>query len=67
MSSDNYRSEHRQETAILPADKIADSNDIEIINLKKEFYELKKINSTLLLCINTLYDSNDARTQSTTF
>ena len=61
MSSDNYRSEHRQETAILPADKIADSNDIEIINLKKEFYELKKINSTLLLCINTLYDSNDGR------
>ena len=59
MSSDNYRSEHRQETAILPADKIADSNDIEIINLKKEYYELKKINSTLLLCINTLYDSND--------
>jgi len=31
-----------------------------IISIKKEFYDLKKINSTLLLCINTLYDSNDS-------
>ncbi len=60
-ANDNYQSKLQKENAILPTDKIEDGNDIEIINLKKEFYELKKINSTLLLCINTLYDSNDSK------
>ncbi len=51
MTDDKYQKAHSQEVA---------ENDSEIISLKKEYYELKKINSTLLLCINTLYDSNDS-------
>lgn len=51
MTDGKYQKAHFQDSA---------ENDSEIISLKKEFYELKKINSTLLLCINTLYDSNDS-------